>query len=109
MTYDDGKIACTEDALVIRRYYFPPRDKRVPYHIIARARRVPLRSLGVAVKGYGSGDLVHWFNYDPHRLSKREAFIIQIQGRRVKPVITPDNADDVAAELTAHGVSVTGD
>jgi hypothetical protein len=38
MTYDDGRIACTDDALVIRRYYFPVGDKRIPYGAIERVR-----------------------------------------------------------------------
>lgn len=104
--YDDGRIACADDALVIRNYYFPPRDKRIPYSAISQVRKVPLASLAGAVKGYGSGDFVHWFNYDPGRRKKTAALVIEISGRRVKPVITPDNADDVAAELAGRGVNV---
>jgi hypothetical protein len=29
--YDDGTVACTDDELEIRRYYFPPGEKRIPY------------------------------------------------------------------------------
>jgi hypothetical protein len=42
MTYDDGRIACTDDSLVIRRYYFRMGDKRVPYDPIKLVRRAPL-------------------------------------------------------------------
>jgi hypothetical protein len=31
VAYDDGTVACTDDELVIRRYYFPRGDKRIPH------------------------------------------------------------------------------
>jgi hypothetical protein len=31
VSYDDGRVACTDDALVIRLYYFPFGDKRIPW------------------------------------------------------------------------------
>lgn len=60
--------------------------------------------MGWRVKVYGGADLIHWFNFDPDRRSKRDALIIQLAGR-VRPVITPANADDVTAELSAHGIA----
>ena len=30
-TYDDGKVICGPDGIVIRSYYFPAGTKRVPY------------------------------------------------------------------------------
>ena len=106
MAYDDGTVACTDEALIIRRYYFPPRAKRIPYSKIRQVRRVPLGSMGWRVKTWGSSDLIHWFNYDPDRSSRRDAFIIQLTGT-IRPVITPGDPDEVTAELTAHGVNVT--
>jgi len=106
MAYDDGTVACTDEALIIRRYYFPPRAKRIPYSKIRQVRRVPLGSMGWRVKTWGSSDLIHWFNEDGHRSGKSDAFIIQLTGR-IRPVITPDHPDEVTAELTAHGVNVT--
>jgi hypothetical protein len=41
-----------------------------------------------------------------HRSRKADALIVVLSGRRVRPVITPDDANRVAAELTAHGVNV---
>jgi hypothetical protein len=104
MTYDDGRIACTDDSLVIRRYYFPVGDKRVAYDSIKLVRRTPL----LTGKGriWGSGDVVHWYNLDPGREGKSAALTVEISGRKVMPVITPDDVDDVTAELAAHGVTV---
>jgi hypothetical protein len=107
VTYDDGRVACTEEALVIRTYYFPPHDKRIPYGRIEQVRRVPMTGvLNGRYRIWGSGDFVHWYNYDPRRPRKSVALIVHVAGHRVRPVITPDNPDGVAAELAAHGVKV---
>jgi hypothetical protein len=107
VVYDDGRVACTEEALVIRAYYFPPRDKRIPYGKIEQVRQAPMTGMGGGYRIWGSGDFIHWFNYDPDRPRKSVKFIVRVSGRRVRPVITPDNPGDVAAELAAHGVNVT--
>ncbi len=106
MTYDDGGVACTADALVIRRYYFPYGSRRIPYSSIGDVRRVPLTFMAGRYRIWGSGDLTHWFNLDADRSGKEVAFIIKVAGRRIKPVITPRDPDAVGAELTAHGVNV---
>jgi hypothetical protein len=103
--YDDGKIACTDTALVIRYYYFPPFPKRIPYSAIREVRVVPLRIWG-KWRIQGSGDFVHWFNFDPGRPRKRTALVILLKGT-IRPTITPDDPDRVVAELTAHGVTIT--
>ena len=70
---------------------------------------MPLTTLSGRYRIWGSGDFVHWFNYDPDRRQKPVALIIRVIGRRARPVITPRDAESVTAELTAHGVSVTTD
>lgn len=56
MAYGDGKIACTDRELVIRKYYFPFGTKRIPYSAIKEARQVPMRIWGKArVQGSGAG------------------------------------------------------
>lgn len=104
--YDDGRVACTDDGLVIRHYYFPAGTKRIPYRAIRQVRRT---SLGAA-RGtiHGSTDLVHWYSFDPLRPRKRSAFVLSV-GRWVRPVITPDDPDRVTAELAAREVPVFSD
>jgi hypothetical protein len=118
--YDDGRIACTDEAIILRRYSLW-RSRRVSYQAIREVRQVPLSSLGM-VRLQGSGDFVHWFNYDPRRRHKDRALVLHILAdtqhrsalrtpgeidERVKPVITPDDPDAVIAELIARGVKVT--
>lgn len=107
MSYDDGRVACTDDALVIRWYYFPFGAKRIPYSDIKDVRRQPLTMLTGKWRIWGSSDFVHWLNLDPGRLGKSTALFIHLSGKSVVPVITPDNLDAVAAELASHGVTVT--
>lgn len=107
MTYDDGVIACTDEALVIRRYYFPTGSKRIPYVKIARVQRVALAAIGGRYRIWGSSDFSHWFNLDSGRPDKSVAFIIEVNGSQIRPVITPQDPDGVAAEFAAHGLRVT--
>lgn len=102
MDYDDGRVACTGDGLLIRWYYFPAGSKRVPWSKIRAVRPRP------AARGriWGSGDLVHWYNLDPHRPSKDTALVIDT-GSVVKPVITPDSPEQLIAALTRHGITVS--
>ena len=106
MSYDDGRVACTDDALVIRLYYFPFGDKRIPYAHIRQVRRAALTGMSGRYRLWGSGDFIHWANWDPDRRKKRVALILSITGRGMQSVITPDDPDAVVAELASHGVGV---
>lgn len=104
--YDDGKVACTDQELVIRNYYFFFLGaKHIPYPAIREARRVRLGTMG-RWRIHGSGDFVHWFNFDVRRPRKDSAIVIHLDGV-IRPVITPDDPDRVAAVLAEHGVNVT--
>jgi Phospholipase_D-nuclease N-terminal len=102
--YDDGRVACTEHEIMIRRYYML-RAKRIDYQAIREVRRVPLAA-GGKLRTHGSGDLIHWFNYDPDRRRKDFALVIYLDGK-IRPVITPNDPDQVTAELAARGVNIT--
>ena len=93
MLYDDGRISCDEEGLVIGWYYLWGR-KRIPYRSIASFDTFAMSRLRGKWRIWGSGDFVHWWNLDPHRVSKRMALVIDI-GQRVRPTITPDDPDAV--------------
>lgn len=101
MDYDDGLVACTGDALLIRRYYFPlATSKRVPYAEIRSVRRCAAGR----VRLWGTGDFRYWRNLDVSRAHKDTGLVIDT-GHRVTPVITPDDPDQVLQVLAAHGVT----
>jgi hypothetical protein len=102
--YDDGRIACDNQGLRIKHYYlFGP--KHIRYADIRAVTESPLGTAG-RWRIHGSGDLKHWFNFDPHRPRKDTALIITLSSW-VKPVITPDDPARVVAELAEHGIRVT--
>ena len=102
--YDDGRVACTDQEIVIRHYYLVG-AKRIRYQDIRRVLVAPLGAMG-RWRIHGSGDLVHWFNFDPRRPRKDTALVLYLDGK-IRPVVTPDDPEQVSAELTAHGVNVT--
>ena len=102
--YDDGRIACDDQGLLIRHYYLIG-PKRIRYAEIRGVKESPLGAAG-KWRIHGSGDLSHWFNFDPRRPRKDTALVISLGGR-IKPVITPDDPARVVAELTGHGIRVT--
>jgi hypothetical protein len=107
VAYDDGRVACTDDALVIRWYYFPFGSKRIRYSDIRQVKRQPLTLMTGQWRIWGSGDIVHWANLDPSRPGKSAEFVVYLSSQRVRPVITPDNPGEVAAELAGRGVNVS--
>ncbi len=102
MSYDDGGIACDAEGLLIRRYY-PWGAKRIPYPAIRQITELPLTGANSVRRWrlWGSGDLRHWWNLDPHRPGKRMALVIDTGGS-VKPTITPDDAGAVERLLRNH-------
>jgi hypothetical protein len=122
MSYDDGHVACTDQGIILRNYYGPFLAKRISYDSIREVREVANRWKH---RPGGSGDFVYRLNWDPHRKHKQRALVIYLiekqtatatvspfrtpgeSGRLVKPVMTPDDTDQVIAELTAHGVRVS--
>jgi hypothetical protein len=102
--YEDDQVACSDIDLVIKRYYFPARSKRIPYSDIRDVTRWELTGVMALSRWriWGSGDFVHWWNLDPKRPRKSVALVLDI-GKRVKPTITPNDPDQVEQILRAHG------
>ena len=98
--YDDGRIRCDDQALIIRWYYLWG-AKRIPYTSIRGVKTLPLTGLNKVRKWrlWGSGDFVHGWNLDLRRAGKSVALVIDV-GRTVRPTITPDDPTAVASILT---------
>ncbi len=104
MDYNDGLITTTDRALVIHRYNALLQPKSIPYSEIRSVKQIPVGELrrwrlwGTTIPGY-------WFNLDPGRRRKSVGFVIDA-GRRVKPIITPDDPDRLLAAFRSHHVTV---
>jgi hypothetical protein len=104
LDYDDGRISCTASGLVLRMYY-PWGSKKIAYGKIRAVRHRAMGTWSGQLRIWGSGDFKHWLNLDVSRTKKTQALEIDL-GRRVVPVITPDDTDRVVEVLRAHGVAV---
>jgi hypothetical protein len=104
--YHDPLIAIQDGELVIRRYYFPTGAKRIRLAAITGVEQCAMGKATGRWRTWGSGDLIHWFNLDPGRRHKRQAFVVDV-GRRAKPVVTPDDPDAFRAALAAAGIPVS--
>jgi hypothetical protein len=92
-TYDDGAIVCGADELRIHCYYFPFGAKRVPYTRIRALRRIEITGVGSGKwRLWGTANPRYWANLDTKRPRKTAGFIIDV-GRRVSPVVTPDDPE----------------
>jgi hypothetical protein len=100
MLYDDGRIACDDMILTVRRYY-PWGTKEIPYSSIRSVKRHPLTGVRGRWRIWGSGDFKRWWNLDPGRPHKEVALEIDV-GRRIVPTITPDDPDAVERILAEH-------
>jgi len=106
--YRDQWIECTDDALIIRGYYFPWGTKRVPYRSIREVRRVPIGGLTGRGRIWGSSTLRYWASLDPGRLHKKTALILD-NGQRILPFITPDDPAAVVAAIREHSTATIVD
>ena len=91
--YDDGTVVCGPDRLEIRSYYFPFGTKRVPYTEVRGLQRIGIRGLWSGKwRLWGTGNPRYWANLDRNRPKKKVGFVIDL-GRRVNPIVTPDEPD----------------
>jgi hypothetical protein len=102
--YQDRRIRCTADAVLIRGYYFPWGTKRVRYQDIREVRRVPVKRFFGRGRIWGSTTLRYWANFDPGRPGKKEALILDT-GRSMLPFITPDDPAAVATVISQHSAA----
>ncbi len=99
--YQDTWIACTDEGIRIRGYYFPWGTKRVPYGKIRSVQRVTMTAMRGKARIWGTANPRYWASLDPKRSRKTYALILDL-GRFVRPFITPDDCDAVEAIIKKH-------
>jgi hypothetical protein len=75
--------------------------KRIPYSWIRSVQRVSMGAFTGRVRIWGTAGPQLWAGLDPKRTAKREALVLDL-GDRIKPFLTPDDADAVVAAIQAH-------
>lgn len=94
--YNDGRVECTADALVLHAYYFPMGSKRIAYSRIRSIQRVDLSAMRGRGRIWGTANPRYWANLDPGRPGKKVGLVVDC-GSSVKPLVTPDDPDAVEA------------
>jgi hypothetical protein len=104
--YSDNCVSLDTDGVTIRRYYFPlGSEKRIRYGDV---RGVVIESMNwLTGKGrlWGTADPRAWLPLDWQRPWKDKLLIFDV-GERVKPCVSPDDADRVI-ELLRTRVAVS--
>jgi len=100
--YADQWVTCTGDGLRVRGYYFPWGSKTIPYAAIRGLRRVDLSAARGRARVWGTANPRYWANLDPARPRKTTGLVLDL-GRRVSPLLTPDDVDAVEAAIREHG------
>lgn len=91
--YEDEYIICDDDALTILYYYFPFGDKCIPYKKINQVSTQEMTWWTGKIRIW-DGSLSYWLNLD-HKRPWKDKLIIIDEGDLTKPVITPDNPEQV--------------
>lgn len=99
--YHDRWIECTDSEIRVRGYYIPWGTKRIPYGKIRSWRKVRLTATRGKGRIWGTANPRYWASLDPARSRKSAALILDV-GAAVKPFITPDDPDTVAAIIRDH-------
>ncbi|MDC0745912.1 hypothetical protein [Polyangium mundeleinium] len=96
--YEDPHVVCDDDALTIKRYYFPVGSKRIPYSEIRRVDDTPMGWLTGKLRLWGMGPAPYWFHLDVERPGKERCIVID-RGGFVKIALTPADHEAVLTLL----------
>ena len=99
--YVDLRVRCTGDGIELVGYYFPWGSKHIRYEDVHGIRRVDLGAARGRTRIWGTANPGYWANFDPGRPRKSTGFVVDL-GRRVKPLVTPDDPDDFEAVVRAR-------
>lgn len=97
--YQDRWIACGPDEITVRGYYFPWGSKHIPYRRIRSFELAPVGTFTGRGRIWGTANPRYWASLDPKRPGKKTALILDLGGP-VRPFLTPDDPDRVAAVIT---------
>ena len=104
--YSDRLITIRDATLAIRRYYFPfATTKTIPLRAIKSARELELGPMTGRWRFWGSSGARQWFNLDPSRRHKTNGIVFDV-GKKVEPVVTPDDPAAFRKALAANGVQI---
>ena len=105
--YSDRVVRMDDRGIVIRHYYWPAGNKRIPYADIRGIAVRPLRAWHGQYRVHGVDHRRRWYSRDRTRGEKETAIDLDIGGL-VYPVLTPEDPQWVAELLQQHMPSRVG-
>lgn len=74
-------------------YYFPSGTKSVAYAQVKGLQRIEIKGVWSGKwRIWGTGNPRYWANRDTRRPKKTAGFVVDL-GRKVSPIVTPDDPD----------------
>jgi hypothetical protein len=102
--YSDSLLEISDEAILLRHYYFPWGDRRVPFEQVESIEVFPLTFLSGRWRISGSGDFRTWWPADWNRPSRDRAFRVILRGRWSRIAFTAEDAATVQALLRHKGL-----
>src|SRR5689334_8055240 len=93
--YQDDRISIDDSGITVRDYYFPLGGRKfVPWVSIRAARELRLGFWTGKYRLWGMGVTPVWFNLDPIRARREQAFVLDTGGV-IQTALTPENSGKV--------------
>jgi len=77
--YTDRLVDLTENALVLKRYYFPFGARRVELADVAKVRVLRPTLMNGKWRLWGTGSFKTWFPLDLHRPDRERVFLMELK------------------------------
>src|SRR5687768_10633418 len=106
MLYSDRLLDITDDAIVLKRYYFPFGAKRVAFTDVDRVAAEQPSWRNGKWRLWGTGSFKTWFPLDWGRPSRDTLFFITQSRSPLRIGFTAENSESVLAILKQKGLAV---
>lgn len=105
--YADDVVRMNDETIAIRRYYWPRGRKRIDYRDIREQKTRTLTAWKGQYRLHGMDLRGRWYSRDRNRAEKDLAIDLDV-GKRIRPVITPDDPTQVLEILNQRTATSTG-
>ena len=100
--YSDRLVSLTDDALVLKRYYFPYGSRRVELDRVTRVRILRPSLMNGKWRLWGTGTFKIWFPLDLHRPERERVFVMELKGEWRQIGFTVENWEQFRDLLHEH-------
>ena len=101
--YEDRSLLIDDDGITITSYFWPGHRRHIPFSSIVAVEEIPLETFSGRYRlvGFELRRLRDFFPWDTHRSATSRAIALDI-GRRVRPVISPEDHEQVLKLIMEH-------